>query len=40
MRTSHPIIHLAEHARKIDDVMAIHVTNLALLDFDVEVKKA
>lgn len=31
--------HLTEHARKIDDVMAIHVTNLALLDFDDEIKK-
>ncbi|MGC6387754.1 tyrosine-type recombinase/integrase [Ewingella sp. S1.OA.A_B6] len=32
--------HLTEHARKIDDVMATHVTNLALLDFDGESKKA
>lgn len=32
--------HLTEYARKIDDVMTLHVTNLALLDFDGEAKKA
>lgn len=33
-------IHLTEYARRIDDVLAEEVTNLALLDFDGEVKKA